>query len=187
MARSSGSSAGVIVTGLTVAALSVIGFFAFQANAAQERADERKASASPAPAPSSSSDPKGGKTALPPHSGQGERVVYSLGRERVWLVGANGKPEETYRVEPGSVDPRPGGYRVTSRASHVTGTDGIPIENVVRFTTTGNTTIGFSSALDGSMPEADPSKETGGIREHRKDGETMWLFATIGTKVVVVG
>lgn len=182
MAR--GSSAGVVVTGLTVAALAVIGFFALQANAAQERAAERKATASPSPGPTTSA-PRA--ATLPPRSGSGERVVYSLGRERVWLVRAGDKVERTYRVEPGSVDPRPGVYRVQSRASHVTGTDGVPVENVVRFATEANTTVGFSAALDGTMRQSDPSRETGGIREHRKDGEAMWLFATIGAKVVVVG
>lgn len=184
MARSSGSSAGVFVTGLTVAALAVIGFFAFQANAAQERTAERKASASPSPSPSRSAP---GATSLPPDSGRGERVVYSLGRERVWLVRADGKIKKTFRVEPGSVDPRPGVYRVQSRASHVTGTDGVPVENVVRFATEGTTTIGFSAALDGTMQQAESSQETGGIREHRRDGEAMWLFAGIGVRVVVVG
>jgi hypothetical protein len=28
--------------------------------------------------------------------------------------------------------------------------------------------------------------KTGGIRESRTDGEAMWMFATIGQKVVVI-
>lgn len=184
MARS--SSAGVVVAGLTAAAFAVVGVLAFQANAAQERAEARKPAASaPAKEPSGKNEQRQ-ETSLPAGSGQGERVVYSLKRERVWLVGAGDKVKRTYEVGPSTVSPKPGNYHVQSRTSHVTGTDGVPIENVVRFTTVGNTTIGFSAALDGSMPKADPARKTGGIREKREDGEALWLFATIGTKVVVV-
>ncbi|SCK28720.1 hypothetical protein H180DRAFT_02251 [Streptomyces sp. WMMB 322] len=174
---------------LTAAALAVIGFFTYQASAAQDR---DKAGSS------GSSDSRGGsggqaerekkkrETNLPAFSGTGERVVYDLDRDRVWLMGPDQEVKRTFRVAPSSVDPKPGTYKVESRAPHVTGSDGVPVENVVRFATSQGTTIGFSSALDGSFPEADPQKQTGGIRERRADGEAMWLFATIGTKVVVV-
>lgn len=92
----------------------------------------------------------------------------------------------TFTVAPGSVDPPPGSYVVTSRSGAVTGSDGTPIEHVVRFTTVQNATIGFSAALDGSMPEPDPTVRTGGIRETVADGAAMWTFATIGRGVVVV-
>ncbi|MBR7677376.1 L,D-transpeptidase [Streptomyces daliensis] len=190
MARS-GSSAGAVVAGLTAAALAVIGFFAFQANAAQDRAESqaRKPGASGSPSPGASSgtsEKERPDDALPARSGTGTRVVYSLDSERVWLVGKGDKVSRTYEVEPSSVHPAPGTYKVTSRSSHITGSDGVPVENVVRFTTVGNTTIGFSAALDGSTPKADSARKTGGIREQRKDGEALWLFAPIGTKVVVV-
>lgn len=84
------------------------------------------------------------------------------------------------------MDPRPGSYRVTSRAGAVTGTDGIPIEHVVRFATVNDVTIGFSAALDGSLPEPDPTMLTGGIRQSTADGDAMWEFATIGEPVVVI-
>ncbi|NLU72396.1 L,D-transpeptidase [Streptomyces sp. HNM0575] len=183
MAR--GSSAGAVVAGLTAAALAVIGFFTYQASAAQDHAK------------ADSSDERGGAAAserekqerennLPAFSGAGERVVYDLDRDRVWLMGRDQEVKRTFRVTPSSVDPKPGTYKVESRAPHVTGSDGVPVENVVRFATSQGTTIGFSAALDGSLPEAEPGSQTGGIREHRADGEAMWLFATIGTKVVVV-
>nr|WP_206323476.1 L,D-transpeptidase [Streptomyces sp. HNM0574] len=169
---------------MTAAAFAVVGFLAYQADAAQERAEKRKPAAS-APSKPSAEERQRQLEALPKQSGQGERVVYSLKRERVWLVTAAGKVKRTYEVGPSTVSPEPGTYQVTSRAAHVTGSDGIPIENVVRFTTVGGTTIGFSAALDGSMPEGDPARKTGGIREKRADGEALWLFAPIGTKVVV--
>ena len=186
MARGS-SSAGVVVAGLTAASFAVIGFFAYQADAAQDRAEAHR----PRTPGSSSQDAserraKQRERALPARSGRGERIVYALGRDRVWLVGANEKVKRTYRVGPSSVDPEPGAYKVQSRAPHVTGSDGVPVENVVRFTAIQGTTVGFSAALDGSMPKQDRTKKTGGIREHRADGEALWLFATIGTPVVVV-
>ena len=177
------------MAGLTAAAFAVIGFFAYQADAAHDRmkADSAESSGDSSDAPSKDSDGDARQRGAPPaSSGTGERVVYSLKRDRVWLVGANEKVKRTFGVKPSSVDPDPGAYKVESRASHVTGTDGVPVENVVRFATSQGTTIGFSAALDGSMPDPEPGQTTGGIRERKEDGEAMWLFATIGTKVVVV-
>jgi hypothetical protein len=36
------------------------------------------------------------------------------------------------------------------------------------------------------MASPDPTKKTGGVRMKRADGDAMWVFATIGSKVVVV-
>lgn len=188
MAR--GSNAAAVVAGLTAAALAVVGFFAYQANAAHDRvkADSSNASGSSSqPSESSESKKKQKKDiTLPAFSGTGERVVYDLGRNRVWLMEAGQEVKRTFRVRPSTVDPKPGTYKVESRAAHVTGSDGVPVENVVRFASSQGTAIGFSAALDGSMPKPEPGQSTGGIRERRADGEAMWLFATIGTKVVVV-
>lgn len=62
----------------------------------------------------------------------------------------------------------------------------MPIEHVVRFANVNGIAIGFSAAVDGSMPQPDPAKKTGGIREKRADGDAMWEFATIGKKIVVI-
>ncbi|NGO69449.1 hypothetical protein [Streptomyces boncukensis] len=190
MARGSGNSTGVFVTGLTAAALAVIAFFAFQASAAQDRAGKPRASASESASPSkdSSAQKRKDNKALPARSGSGPRVVYALERRRVWLVGRSGTVQRTFRVVPSSVSPSPGTYQVSSRTARVIGSDGVPIEHVVRFTSVAGTTIGFSAAVDGSMPDpnADPGRKTGGVREKRKDGSAMWKFATIGTNVVVV-
>ncbi|MFI8853292.1 L,D-transpeptidase [Streptomyces sp. 891-h] len=190
MARSSGGSAGVVVAGLTTAALAVIGFFAYQASAAQEHAEKPSTGKTAKPSPGSSDgknrEPAQKETALPDASGQGHRVVYSLKRQRVWLVDKDSKVTRTYTVSPSSVTPEPGTYKVTSRSSHVTGSDGVPVENVVRFAGVDGVTIGFSAALDGSTPTPDAARKTGGIREKREDGEALWLHAPIGTRVVVV-
>ncbi|MFI1356960.1 hypothetical protein ACH4TV_25775 [Streptomyces sp. NPDC020898] len=180
------SSSG-FVAGLTAAAVAAVGFLAYQASANAPRTPG-------APNASSSSPVTTSKTArdarhpdaLPEDSGKGRRVVYSLDRDRVWLVGAGGRALRTFTVTPGSIDPAPGRYLVTSRSISVTGTDGTPIEHVVRFTGVDGVAIGFSAAVDGSAPQPDPEVRTGGIREARLDGNAMWKFATVGEKVVVV-
>ncbi|NUR65706.1 MAG: hypothetical protein HOQ47_08105 [Streptomyces sp.] len=180
------NSAG-IVTGLTVAALGAVGFLAYQASATvpvtlgQPPADSSPGIAA-AKAPRDTRHP----AALPAGSGKGERVVYSVDDDRVWLVRAGDKVERTFEVVPGTVDPAPGSYWVTSRSNSVTGTDGTPIEHVVRFATAGNVTIGFSAAVAPATAPADPTVKTGGIRESREDGTAMWTFATIGQKVIVI-
>jgi hypothetical protein len=112
--------------------------------------------------------------------------VYSVDDDRVWLVGADNRVRRTFKVTPSTVDPAPGTYAVTSRSNRVTGSDGIPVEHVVRFTSVDGVVIGFSAAVDGSMAKPDPDERTGGIRETRADGDAMWEFATIGQQVVVV-
>ncbi|MGY0492329.1 L,D-transpeptidase [Streptomyces sp. WG-D5] len=183
MARSSTG----FVTALTAGALAVVGFLAFQASAnAPENLAEGKQDTSPSASASKTPKKKTDPKALPAASGKGERVVYALDADRVWLVGEDNKTQSTFEVTPGTVDPTPGAYSVTSRSGSVTGTDGVPIEHVVRFTTTNGIAIGFSAAVNGSTAAPDPAKQTGGIRESRKDATAMWNFATIGVKVVVV-
>jgi hypothetical protein len=184
---------GTIVTALTTAALAAIGVLAWQASAAQREAGPGHAV--PAATPGASHSAKPGESAaarkakeLPVGSGSGRRVVYSLARHRVWLVAADGKASRTYEVVPGTVSPAPGTYTVASagRIATITGTDGTPIEHVVLFTSVKGTVVGFSADVDGSLPTPDPTKQTGGIREHLADGTAMWQFATAGTKVTVV-
>ncbi|GAA2414498.1 hypothetical protein GCM10010378_67980 [Streptomyces viridochromogenes] len=185
MVTVAGSSSGFVV-GLTAAALAAVGFLTFQA-AANVPPDLGERPAGPlgvstSNAPRDDRDPE----ALPVLSGTGERVVYSLHDDRVWLVGNADKVKRTFRVTPGSVDPAPGTYTVGSRSSSVTGTDGLPVEHVVRFATVDGVTIGFSATVPGGTPQPDPTARTGGIRESRGDGTAMWEFATIGRPVVVV-
>ncbi|MEU5524583.1 hypothetical protein ABZ759_28965 [Streptomyces sp. NPDC047860] len=173
----------MIVAGLTATALATIGYLGHQAAVNVPPELRRPAAAVAVRKAFPRHDPR---TVLPARSGVGKRVVYSLEADRVWLVDEGGKVRRTFGVSPSSVDPAPGSYRVTSRSGEVTGSDGVPVEHVVRFATVGDTAIGFSAALDGSAPVLDPRERTGGIRETRADGAAMWKFATIGRTVVVV-
>ncbi|MFF8830572.1 L,D-transpeptidase [Streptomyces sp. NPDC015131] len=186
MARSSSG----FVAGLTAAALAAVGFLAYQASAT---APADLSAGAPAPAVSPSAPAAGGAPkpaasalALPKQSGSGQRVVYALGERRVWLVGEKDAVARTFPVMPSTVNPAPGTYAVTSRSGTVSGSDGVKIEHVVRFATVEGVTIGFSAAVDGTMATPDPARRTGGIRMKRADGDAMWTFATVNSKVVVV-
>ncbi|MEV7285395.1 hypothetical protein AB0O01_12650 [Streptomyces sp. NPDC093252] len=179
-----GSSSGIVV-GLTAAALGTVGVLAFQASASAPARLPGAQASTPADAPRAPRD-KRHPAALPGGSGRGERVVYSLDDDRVWLVAPGERVTRTFMVTPSMVDPEPGSYAVTSRSNRAVGSDGAPIEHVVRFTSVEGVTIGFSSAVDGTTPVPDPALRTGGIRETKEDGDVLWEFATIGAKVVVI-
>ncbi|MGW0999313.1 hypothetical protein ACWD5V_39825 [Streptomyces sp. NPDC002523] len=182
-----GTSSG-IVAGLTAVAVGTVGLLAFQAqaHAPAHLGSPSGASAPPSAAPSKAPRDRRHPTALPGGSGKGERVVYSVDDDRVWLVDDRGRVQHTFPVRPGAVDPVPGRYWVTSRSNAVTGTDGVPVEHVVRFTSVDGVVIGFSAAVGDGAPANTESVKTGGIRETRPDGEEMWKFATIGVPIVVI-
>ncbi|MDH6110962.1 hypothetical protein P3T36_005866 [Kitasatospora sp. MAP12-15] len=183
---------GVVVTGLTLGALAVVSLLAIQANGAETRtaatAPRSPAAASPTAAGSPSAAPTAALATLPASSGTGRRVVYSVSAKQVWLVDPKKTPQvqAAFLVEPGSVSPAPGSFSVYSRAAEATGTDGRQIEHVVRFAEQNGTVFGFSAAIDGATPAADPKAKTGGVRESREDGQTLWDFAPTGTRVTVI-
>ncbi|AWK10674.1 hypothetical protein SSP531S_36370 [Streptomyces spongiicola] len=175
------------MAGLTAAALAVVGFLGYQASASVPESLEKPAAAAPSALPSKAAAeaPREDPLAVPTGSGTGVRVVYSLGERRVWLVGTEDLTQ-TFPVMPSTVSPEPGTYEVTSRSGRIQGSDGVEIEHVVRFATVDEVSIGFSAAVDGSMSSPAPGRKTGGVRMERADGDAMWTFATIGSKVVVV-
>ncbi|MGW6389300.1 hypothetical protein ACWFR1_02095 [Streptomyces sp. NPDC055103] len=187
MARSSSG----FVAGLTAAAVVAVGVLAYQAsaNVPTDLSAKPTKPGTAVPSASASGGPKQpvkNPLTVPAGSGTGERVVYALADRRVWLVDGKGKATRTFTVMPSTVNPPPGAYSVTSRSGSVRGSDGVQIEHVVRFATAQDVAIGFSAAVDGSTPKPDPSKKTGGIRMKRADGDALWMFASIGAKVVVV-
>ncbi|MGW3289458.1 hypothetical protein ACWDR3_32945 [Streptomyces sp. NPDC001002] len=182
-----GGSSGFVL-GLTTAALASVGFLAYQASASVP-ADLSGPHESGKPSVAASKAPRDKKNpvALPAGSGKSERVVYSIDDDRVWLVGAHDTVRRTFKVTPGTIDPSLGRYTVTSRSNAITGTDGTPIEHVVRFASADGVAIGFSAAVENpKSPSPGASVRTGGIRESRADGDAMWEFATIGEPVVVI-
>ncbi|MFG3531606.1 hypothetical protein ACGF8B_33445 [Streptomyces sp. NPDC047917] len=177
------------MAGLTAAALVAVGVLAFQASAnAPDNLAAPRPKASATATEHAKPKEKSRPAALPKGSGAGKRVVYALEDRRVWLVDADGKADRTFEVMPSALNPLPGTYKVnTPRSGAPTkGSDGVMIEHVVRFAMVDNVAVGFSAAVDGSMESPDPTLKTGGVRMSRADGDAMWDFAMVGTKVVVL-
>ncbi|WP_246212437.1 hypothetical protein [Streptomyces abyssomicinicus] len=178
---------GVLVAMLTGAALTTVVVLGLQANANVPPALRSPGPPAAAEATEAVAAPeRPGPRGLPARSGSGERVVYSLEQDRVWLVDARGGVRRVFRVVPGAVDPAPGRYTVTSRSRHGVGADGAPIEHVVRFAEVEGVVIGFSAPRAGTAVAGSPAPGTGGIREAGPDGLAVWDFAVLGARVVVV-
>ncbi|WP_324615450.1 hypothetical protein [Streptomyces sp. NRRL S-920] len=172
---------------MTVAALAVVAVLAVQAEGtASPPAARTKPTASPSKPGVSREQHR--TPQLPPNgSGEGRRVVYSLGQDRIWLVAGSGDRNlVTFTAWPGSVDPRVGQHKVTGRRDATTGSDGVPVVRVVYFDNPGGAATAFSAARDGSSPAPAPGRKTGAIRLRSKDSQSLWGFVEVGTRVVVV-
>ena len=133
-------------------------------------------------------------TALPQRSGSGRRVVFSEGRQRVWLVDAHDEVERTYLVS-GSVSDNlhQGTYEVYSRSEQAWGiNDSGTMKYFVRFAHGETAAIGFHDIpIDDGKPvqsvsELGMPRSHGCIRQRRADAIALWKFAPLGTTVVVV-
>jgi lipoprotein-anchoring transpeptidase ErfK/SrfK len=139
------------------------------------------------------SDAAAGEPGLPEGAGQGRRVVFSEGQQRVWLVGAHDRVLHTYLVSGSIYDNLdPGTYEVYSRSEQAWGIDDSgSMKYFVRFAQGDNAAIGFHDIPidDGepvqSVDELGTPLSHGCIRQRRADAKRMWAFAPIGTKVVV--
>ena len=150
---------------------------------------QRKATVSTTPA---ASDAAAGDP-LPADSGEGRRVVFSEGQQRVWLVGTGDRVQHTYLVS-GSVYDNldPGTYSVYSRSEQAWGIDDSgSMKYFVRFANGDNAAIGFHDIpIDDGGPvqtvaELGTPLSHGCIRQRRADAKLLWAFAPLGTKVVV--
>ncbi|WBO65650.1 hypothetical protein [Streptomyces camelliae] len=176
------------VTGLTAGATAAVVALAVQANhGPHPTAAVADGKPSATASPHASATPHASAPPAPPAaSGEGRRIVYSLGEKRVWLVDATGKANRTFPVWPGTVSPQPGRYSVTLRIQSLKGSDGVEIEHVMYFTKVSGVNIAFSNALDGSSPPPADGKKLGGIRMPKPDGAALWSFGDQGTSVTVV-
>ncbi|WP_146088289.1 hypothetical protein [Actinacidiphila yanglinensis] len=152
---------GVAVAGFLATAIATVGMLTAQAADAplRHRSTAHDGRATPAGAAS--------PTALPGGSGQGPRVVYSLGRHHVWLVDAHEHVLRGYDVQAPGVSPATGTHRVFARAAG----------NAVLFASTDGVNVGFTG---------DPEISTSAIREAPSDAAVLWQHAPMGSLVVVV-
>jgi hypothetical protein len=130
---------------------------------------------------------------VPEGSGEGRRVVFDMGDQRVWLVRADGSVKRSYPVS-GSVYDNldAGGYEVYSRSQHATGIDDSgTMRFMVRFAHGDRAAIGFHDIPvdDGELVQTRAQLGTplshGCIRQWRPDARALWRFAPVGTTVIV--
>ena len=183
------------VAAITAAALVGVGVLAVQANGSapskapttaaakqQPPASTNSAGQTVAPAP----DPA---LALPASSGTGKRMVYSLSKARIWLVGADGKVQMTAQVVPSTVVPAAGTYAVSKRISNNQSADRVAVQYEVLWGPKGDTTKFAMEAVASLAPDQLPPKptgKTGGVRLTQNDALATWQFATLQTQVVVL-
>jgi lipoprotein-anchoring transpeptidase ErfK/SrfK len=131
--------------------------------------------------------------ALPTESGTGRRAVFSISRQRVWIVSAADKTRRTYPVSGSIYDNlEPGTYQVFSRSKHARGIeDSGTMKWFVRFTNGPNAAIGFHNIPVDKGKRVQTRAQLGTplshgcIRQAEPDAKAMWRFARLGTKVVV--
>ena len=131
---------------------------------------------------------------LPAESGEGKRVVFSEGQQRVWLVREDGKVQRTYLVSGSLTDNLdPGTYSVYSRSKQAWGIDDSgTMKWFVRFTTgDSGAAIGFHDIpIEDGQPaqlwsQLGTRQSHGCIRQREPDAKAMWKFAPLDTPVVV--
>ncbi|HVM10755.1 MAG TPA: L,D-transpeptidase [Acidimicrobiales bacterium] len=132
-----------------------------------------------------------GPPPVPAESGDGRRVVYSNGQQRVWLVEADGTVARTYLVSGRKNYPRRGTYSVFSRSEH-TRSGAVRMQYMVRFTKSARTNVGFHSIpvdrrgrLVQSTSQLGTPRSRGCVRQSIDDARFLWEWAPIGTVVVV--
>jgi len=132
-------------------------------------------------------------SALPADSGEGRRVVFDIGDQRVWLVKGNGTVARTYLVSGSIYDNLdPGTYEVYSRSMNAVGIDDSgTMKYMVRFAHGATAAIGFHDIPidDGKRVQSRDQLGTplshGCVRQWRPDAKALWDFAPLGTTVVV--
>ncbi|MDP9396266.1 MAG: L,D-transpeptidase, partial [Actinomycetota bacterium] len=142
-----------------------------------------------------SSTPSPERTALPVRSGTGRRIVYSISRQRVWLVAGDGDVQRTYLVSGQASQPDPGRYRVYSKSRHTSSAvSPATMQYMVRFAVGEDTgaAVGFHDIprhRDGTYEQTEAQLgeplSAGCVRQRRADARALWDFAPVGTAVVV--
>jgi len=131
--------------------------------------------------------------ALPSGSGAGRRVVFAIGKQRVWLVDGDDRITSTYKVSGSVTDNlRPGEYHVYSRSRWAVGVDDSGVmQYFVRFAHGPHAAIGFHTIpTKNSRPlqtvaQLGTPQSHGCIRQATPDAIRLWDFAPVGTQVVV--
>jgi hypothetical protein len=130
---------------------------------------------------------------LPTNSGEGRRVVYSNGQQRIWLVESNGVVVNSFRVSGRLGAPPFGTYSIASK-SIMSSSGSLRLPYMSRFyRASSGKWIGFHGIplrSDGTPIQTDAQLgqplSHGCVRMNQEDVKVVWAFTPVGTKVVVV-
>lgn len=144
--------------------------------------------------PTTQPPPKPDTRGLPANSGTGRRVVYSVKQQRVWWVEGDGRVVAAYPVSGKANTPKTGTYHVFSKSVTTTSMNGkARMNHMVRFAWGRTAAIGFHSIpVDGrgrplqTEAELGQYRSAGCVRQANDYAAMLYLWAPVGTKVVVV-
>lgn len=131
---------------------------------------------------------------VPSGSGEGRRVVYANGDQRVWLVDDDGSVVASYLVSGRRGVPDPGTYEVFSKSETAfAGHDDITMRHMVRFAHGENLAIGFHAIPNDGNGRPIQSEEelgefhsAGCVRQSPGHAAALYEWADVGTTVVVL-
>lgn len=126
----------------------------------------------------------------------GDRIVFDLSQQRVWLVNETAGWVKTYLVSGSRFNyhHRPGIYKVFSKSRTTTSYLGNATMNyMVRFDRGRNANIGFHDIpkyFDGTYAQTEGQLGTalsdGCVRQRLSNAKALYEFAKVGTTVIVV-
>lgn len=129
-------------------------------------------------------------------STMGDRIVFDISAQRVWLVNESAGWVKTYLVSGSKYDHhhRPGIYKVFSKSRTTTSYLGNATMNyMVRFDRGKNSNIGFHDIpkyANGSFAQTEQQLGTplsdGCVRQRASNAKSLYEFAKVGTAVIVI-
>jgi lipoprotein-anchoring transpeptidase ErfK/SrfK len=128
---------------------------------------------------------------VPAGSGNGRRIVYSITGQRVWLVADDNTLVRSYKVSGRVNEPNVGVYHVYSKSLNAS-SGSARMHYMIRFAHGRNLAIGFHSipTVRGRPLQSEAQLGTyqshGCVRQSVGDAVYLWLWAPVGTPVVVL-
>jgi hypothetical protein len=130
---------------------------------------------------------------VPGASGDGRRIVYSNGQQRIWLIETDGSVSHSFRVSGRTGAPPFGTYYIASK-SEMSSSGSLRLPYMSRFyKASSGKWIGFHGIPlrpDGSPIQTDAELgqplSHGCVRMNQQDVKVVWDFTPVGTKIVVV-
>jgi lipoprotein-anchoring transpeptidase ErfK/SrfK len=145
-----------------------------------------------APSAAAQEAPPDAGPAVPEASGEGRRIVYSNGSQRVWLVEEDGTVAKTHLVSGRRNFPRAGTYAVFSK-SPTSRSGSVHMQYMVRWYQSKRLAVGFHSIPTTrrgrpiqSEAQLGTFRSHGCVRQRLADAAFVWEWAPVGTPVVVV-